>query len=113
MGGRCRALRQLWAERGVFLAMRRCVTLPFLAAAVLAGSAAVMPVLAADQSAPKPSVPAASPPPAPAVPPPIASHADPKAPVPTNPPEQIAPPAKLHEPAVRGGSGANAPTPAR
>jgi hypothetical protein len=39
---------------------------------------------------------AAAPPPVPAIPPPMASHSDPGLPVPTNPPEQIAPPARLH-----------------
>jgi len=33
--------------------------------------------------------------PVPAIPPPIAAHSDPTAPVPTNPPEQIAPPAPI------------------
>jgi hypothetical protein len=74
-----------------------------------AGAAPLPGMAADDQLTPKPSVPAATPP-APAVPPPIASHADPKAPVPTNPPEQIAPPAKLHEPpALHAGSGAAVP----
>lgn len=76
-----------------------------LSAALLAGVAVALPGKAADQGTPTPSVSAATPP-TPAIPPPIASHADPKAPVPTNPPEQIAPPAKLHEPPpLQAGSG--------
>jgi len=50
------------------------------------------------QAQQQPTTPPGAPPPTPAVPPPIASHADPKAPVPTNPPEKIAPPAKLDSP---------------
>ena len=65
---------------------------PLLLCAALACSGA-MPAIGSAQT--PPHVQAAAPPPAPAVPPPIASHANPAAPVPTNPPEQIAPPAHL------------------
>jgi hypothetical protein len=64
-------------------------------ALLAAGAGPAWAAASSDAAAGKSSAVAPAPPPAPPIPPPIASHADPTLPVPTNPPERIAPPAKL------------------
>jgi hypothetical protein len=76
-----------------FLQTRFCGA-PLLSVVALA-IAIGLPNLGFAQAQQQPGTAPGSPPPTPAVPPPIASHSDPKAPVPTNPPEQIAPPAHV------------------